>query len=147
MQGYSVKLRREMQQQYIQENVIGIKNAPWWLNHSHVEIREDMLAEDQEWIANNSTSVVNPGTEFARVEVAAGSTNLLLVQRMVVSGVVAVQRPNGRVKTVELPGDTPKLLAKDLEYIVTQINAANELMTTEQKEDFLPSASAPSKEN
>lgn len=131
-------------QQNTPDSVIGITNAPWWLNHSHVEIKEDLLAEDQEWVSNQTTKIINPGTKFARVEVAAGSANILLVNRMVVSGVVAVNRPGGRVKTVNLPGDVGKLLEQDLEYIVGQIQALNEPMSAEQQADFLPSANEPS---
>lgn len=127
-----------------QENTIGIENAPWWLPHSHVEIKEDLLAEDQEWIANQANTVVNPGTQFARIEVNTGSANILLAKRMVVSGVVAVNRPGGRVKTVNLPQDTSKLLAQDLQYIVEQISKLNEPMDAEAQQDFLPSANGQS---
>lgn len=130
-------------QQY-QENTISIENAPWWLNHSYVQIKEDLLAEDQEWIANQANTVVNPGTQFARVEVNTGSANILLAKRMVVSGVVAVNRPGGRVKTVQLPQDTGKLLMQDLQYIVEQISKYNEPMDAQAQADFLPPVSEPS---
>lgn len=130
-------------QQY-QENTIAIENAPWWLNHSQVVIKEDMLAEDQEWVTNQIVRVVNAGTPQATVETLPGSSNRLLVQRMVVSGVVAVNRPNGRVKTVNLPQDAGKLLSQDLDYIVAQINKLNEPMDAQAQADFLPSASEPS---
>lgn len=130
-------------QQY-QEDTIAIDNAPWWLNHSYVQIKEDLLAEDQEWIANQANKVVNPGTQFARVEVNTGSANILLAKRMVVSGVVAVNRPRGRVLTVNLPQDTSKLLAQDLDYIVAQIGKYNEPMDAEAQQDFLPSANGQS---
>lgn len=131
----------------MEENTIGIPNAPHWLNHSHVLIKEDFLAEDQEYIANNTTRIINPGTQFARVDTSLGSANILLVKRMVVSGVVAVQRPNGRIKTVTLPAEASKLLSTDLDYIVAEINKANAPMTEEQQQDFLPAASAPSATN
>jgi hypothetical protein len=126
------------------EDTIGIPNASWWLNHSHVEIKEDLLAEDMAWIANNCTRVVNPGTQFARVEQSLGDNNILLVKRMVKSGVVAVERANGRVKTVSLPQDAGKLLQQDLEYIVEQINKNNAPMDEAQQQDFLTGADAPS---
>jgi len=130
-----------------QDDVMSIPNAPHWLNHSHVEIRPDVLASDQEWIANQTNHVVNPGTQFARIEVSTGSANILLVKRMVVSGVVAVNRPGGRVKTVALPQDADKLLSYDLDYIAEQISALNEPMSAQAQTDFLPSASAPSAGN
>jgi hypothetical protein len=130
-----------------QDETITIDNASWWMNHSIVVIREDMLAEDSEWIGNQSTRVVNAGTQFARIESSLGSANILLVKRMVVSGVVAVQRLNGRVKTVNLPQDAGKLLSQDLDYIAEQIskyNAPSAPMTEAQQQDFLPAATAPS---
>lgn len=130
-------------QQY-QENTLAIENAPWWLNHSQVVVKEDMLAEDQEWITNQLARVVNPGTQFASMEVSAGSSNILLVKRMVMSGTVAVNRPNGRVKTVSLPQDAGKLLSQDLDYIVAQINKNNEPMSAQAQTDFLPPVSEPS---
>lgn len=129
------------------ENTIVLDNAAWWMNHSQVQIREDLLAEDQEWIANNATRVVNAGTQFARVESSLGSANLLLVKRMVVSGVVAVKRSGDRIKTVNLPQDAGKLLAQDLDYIAGKINEYNQPMTTEQQQDFLPAVSEPSGES
>lgn len=126
------------------ENTIGIENAAWWLNHSHVLIREDFTADDQEWVANQGTRVVNPGTQFARIEANLGSENRLLVQRMVVEGVVAVKRANDRIKTVNLPKDVSQLLAQDLNYIVAQIQKYNAPMSEEQQADFLPDASVPS---
>lgn len=125
-------------------NTIALVNATHWLNHSNVLIKEDMLAEDMAWIANNSTRVVNPGTQFARIEQSLGDSNILLVKRMVVSGVVAVNRSNGRVKTVNLPQEAGQLLQQDLEYIVEQINKYNAPMTEAQQQDFLNSADAPS---
>jgi hypothetical protein len=126
------------------DNTIPLVNAPHWLNHSHVLIKEDYLAEDEEWIANQTTKIVNQGTQNAQVEIKAGSTNILLVKRMVVSGVVAVNRANGRVKTVNLPQEAAQLLAPDLAYIAAQINQYNQPMTQEQQSDFLPSANGPS---
>jgi hypothetical protein len=130
-----------------QDETITIDNASWWMNHSIVVIREDMLAEDSEWIGNQATRVVNAGTQFARIESSLGSANILLVKRMVVSGVVAVQRLNGRVKTVNLPQDAGKLLSQDLDYIAEQINkynAPSAPMTEAQQQDFLPSANGQS---
>lgn len=122
----------------MQEDTVGIPNAKWWLPHSHVIIKEDLLAEDQEWIANNSTQLVNPGTQFARIDSRLGSANLLLIKRMVVQGVVAVKRSGDRIKTVNLPQDAHKLMATDLQYIAAQIQALNEPMTEGEQEDFLP---------
>lgn len=130
-----------------QEDIIAIPNAPHWLNHSHVEVRPDVLAKDQEWIANQTNRVINPGTKFARVEVDTGSANILLVKRMVVSGVVAVNRPGKRVKTVTLPDGAGDLLAGDLDYIAGQISVLNEPMDAEAQADFLPSANEPSAES
>lgn len=130
-----------------QDDIMSIPNAPHWLNHSHVEVRPDVLASDQEWIANQSNTVVNPGTQFARIESKVGSANILLVKRMVVSGVVAVNRPGGRVKTVNLPQDAGKLLAFDLDYIAGQISALNEPMSAEQQASFLPSVNGQSAAN
>lgn len=120
-------------------DMLHIPNAAWWLPHSHVEIREDLLAEDQEWISNQSSRVVNAGTPGARVESSLGSASVLLVRRMVVQGVVAVRRSGGRIKTVQLPSEAGKLLSFDLEYIVTQIGKYNEPMTEDEQSDFLPS--------
>lgn len=128
-------------------NTITIDNAPHWLNHSHVVIKADFLAEDQEWIANQSTQVINPGTTFARVESKLGSANLLVVKRMVIEGIVAVKRHGGRIKTVRLPQESHLLLASDLDYIVAQINKFNEPMTEEEQTDFLPSANGLSAEH
>lgn len=132
------------------DEVITIKNAPWWENYSIVTIKEDFLAEDQEWIANNTTKIINSGTKDVQIESSLGSANILLVKRMVVSGVVAVKRANDRVKTVNLPQDARKLLSQDLDYIAEQINKYNAPsmpMTQEQQQDFLPSANAPSEAN
>lgn len=124
----------------MQEDTIGIPNAKWWLAHSTVLVREDLLAEDSEWIGNQSTQVINPGTPFARIEARLGSANLLLVKRMVVQGVVAVRRANDRIKTVNLPQDAHKLLAADLDYIASQIQELNKPMTEEEQTDFLAGA-------
>jgi hypothetical protein len=122
------------------ENTIGIPNASWWENHSQVLIKEDLLAEDQEWITNNTTKVVNPGTQFARTEQSLGSVNILLIKRMVVSGVVAVKRSGDRIKTVNLPQDASKLLAQDVDYIVGEISKYNAPMSDQEQSDFLNSA-------
>lgn len=122
----------------MEEHTIGIINAPWWLNHSHVLIREDMLAEDSAWIANQSTRLVGAGTANPQIEFQAGNTNIFLVKRMVVQGIVAVKRANDRVKTVHLPQEAEKLLSQDLDYIVAQINKHNQPMTEDEQRDFLP---------
>ena len=124
----------------MQENVIAIPNAPHWLNHSHVVVKEDLLAEDQEWIANQSTQIINAGTQEPRIEAKFGSTNLLLVRRMVIEGVVAVKRSGDRTKTVSLPADAHKLLASDLDYIARQIQVMNTPMTEGEQQDFLHAA-------
>lgn len=129
------------------ESTIGIPNASWWMPHSQVLIKEDLLAEDQEWITNQTTRIINPGTQFARVEQSVGSAGILLVKRMVVQGVVAVKRSNDRVKTVNLPQEANKLLSQDIEYITEQIGKYNQPMSTQEQQDFLTSASEPSGTN
>ena len=126
---------------------IGIPNAKWWLPHSHVVIKEDFLAEDQEWIGNQTNRVIGAGTPMAQVVTQLGSANVLLVKRMVTQGVVAVKRANDRIKTVHLPAEAGQLLSADLEYIAQQIAQHNTPMTEEQQEDFLPSADEPSAAN
>ena len=129
------------------EPTFGIENAPWWLPHSQVLVREDYLAEDEAWIANQIVQVQNAGTQQASVSTQAGSLNILKVKRMVVQGVVAVKRANGRIKTVNLPHEAGKLLAQDLTYIASQIDALNAPMTAGEQAAFLPTANAPSEGN
>lgn len=129
----------------MQQDVIGIENAKWWLPQSHVVIKEDLLVSDQEWITNQTIKIAavgntNGGNGNAEVESRLGSANRLLIERMVVEGVVAVSRPRGRVKTVHLPAEASQLLQADLDYIVEQINALTQPMTAAEQKDFLPGA-------
>lgn len=129
------------------EATIAIPNASWWMPHSQVLLKEDLLAEDQAWIANQTTRIVNPGTSFARVESYLGDASILLVKRMVVHGTVAVKRSGDRVKTVTLPQEAGRLLRQDLDYIASKINEYNQPMTEEQQQDFLPAANGQSETN
>lgn len=121
-------------------DTVGIANAPHWLNHSIVTIKADYTAGDQAWILNQITL-----TPTDDAHVTERHQDILKVKRMVLPGsVVAVPRPGGRTKTVNLPQEASQLLVPDLDYIVSQIDAANKPMTAEEQAAFLASASAPS---
>lgn len=133
----------------MEEEPIAIPNAPWWLPHSHVLLKEDYTAADESWVlARTAKMSVQAGSTKATGEVQMGKDRgVLQIERMTIPGsVVAVQRRNGRVKTVHLPQEAEKLLVTDLAYIIGQIEALNEVMTPEEQADFLPGAPAPSEE-
>lgn len=130
-----------------QEEPICIDNAAWWLPHSHVLVKEDYTAADEAWVQARMVKIGVQGTGTkATPDMQIGKERgILQVERMVVAGsVVAVQRRNGRVKTVNLPQEAESLLLTDLAYIIGQIEALNEVMTPEEQTDFLPSAGEPS---
>lgn len=126
-----------------QENTIGIDNAPWWLPHSIVVLKEDYTAADETWVQKN---MIKFGTEGRGANMTPDmqmgkERGVLQAERMVQPGsVVAVMRRNGRVKTVHLPQEAESLLLPDLNYIINQIDALNEVMTPEEQANFLPSA-------
>lgn len=128
-------------------DIIGIPNAPHWLPHSHVEIKEDYTAADDQWVEARTVKLSVQGTgSKATPDIQAGKARgVLQVERMAQpGGVVAVQRRNGRVKTVHLPQEAEELLLNDLNYIIEQIDALNEVMTPEELNNFLPGAADPS---
>ena len=123
------------------ESTMGIDNAPWWLPHSMVVIKEDYTAADESWVQKRMGKLVMQGSgSKATADVEPGKERgVLQVERMVQPGsVVAVQRRNGRVKTVHLPEEAEQLLYTDLAYIIQQIELANEVMAPEEQADFLP---------
>ena len=127
----------------MEENTIGIDNAPWWLPHSTVVLREDYTAADEAWVQSRIAKVSVQGSgSGASGDVSFGKgRGVLQIERMSMPGsIVAVQRRNGRVKTVKLPQEAEQLLAPDLVYIVGQIEALNEPIAPEEQESFLPSA-------
>lgn len=131
----------------LQEDTVQIPNAPWWEPHSHVIVREDFLAEDEAWIQNHlgQKFKLDKNTQNPTVDMLVGNVNILMIQRMVTGGIVAVKRGSGRVKTVSLPTEAGKLLKNDIDYILAEINKLNPDMTEEEQEDFLPSANGRSK--
>lgn len=118
-------------------DITNIQNAPHWLNHSVVIVKEDYTAADEAWILNKLVSL-----DSNSVQMTGKHKDILTVQRMVQAGsVVAVTRSNGRVKTVHLPQETEELLWSDVEYIIAEINKLNEPpMTQEEQQAFLPSS-------
>ena len=114
-------------------DVTNIPNAAHWLNHSVVIVKEDYTAADEAWILNKLISI-----ESSSVQITGKHKDILTVQRMVQAGsLVAVQRSNGRVKTVHLPQEAEELLWSDLQYILAEINKLNEPpMTKKEQEDF-----------
>lgn len=125
------------------ENTFGINNAPWWLPHSHVELKEDYTAADEQWVQARMVkmSVVGAGSKASPDMQMGKERGILQVERMVMPGsVVAVLRRNGRVKTVHLPQEAENLLLTDLGYIIEQIEALNEVMTPEEQTSFLAGA-------
>lgn len=130
-----------------QEEPICIDNAAWWLPHSHVLIKEDYTAADEAWVQARMVKIGVQGAGMkATPDMRMGKERgILQVERMVMPGsVVAVQRRNGRVKTVNLPQEAENLLLTDLAYIISQIEALNEVMAPEEQESFLPGALVPS---
>lgn len=128
-------------------DIIGIPNASWWLPHSHVEIKEDYTAADDQWVEARivKLSVQGKGQNMTPDIQQGKARGVLQAERMVQpGGVVAVQRRNGRVKTVHLPQEAEQLLLNDLNYIIEQIDALNEVMGPEEHTNFLPGAAEPS---
>src|SRR6202040_3873867 len=107
------------------DETVQIENAAHWENHSFVRVRDEFLAEDEAWITNQIVKVQKSGNAKAEVETCPGDSNIYKVQRMVIEGVVAVRLRNGRVKTINLPVNAGKLLASDLNYIVSKIDEMN----------------------
>jgi hypothetical protein len=128
-------------------DTIPIPNAPWWEAHSFVVVKEDFLAEDEAWIQNRMSGKVkvDASNRSASMDTQMGNVNILLIQRMVTSGKVAVKRSSGRIKEVNLPQDAPRLLKSDQDYIIAELNNLNPDMTEEEQESFLPSANGHSK--
>lgn len=123
-----------------EESTIGIDNAPWWQPHSMVVLKEDYTAADEEWVQKRSGGMSIQKSGSADLQMGR-SRGILQIERMVQPGsVVAVERRNGRVKTVHLPQEAEKLLLTDLAYIVQQIEMLNNVMTPEEQESFLASA-------
>lgn len=127
---------------------IPIDNAPWWEDGSSVSIKEDYLAEDEAYVNNGMMKVVGLESGKPEMQNNSGSQGILKVERMVIQGTVRVKRGDAkrgteRIKTVLLPQDARLLMARDLNYIVKQIDAYNPPMTAEEQESFLPSASEP----
>lgn len=118
---------------------IGLKNAPHWLNHSHVLTKGRMTAGDAAEITNGmvSAEVVNG---MPLVITRAGNQNILKVRRMVVQGVVAVMLEDGETYEVALPAQAEELLTDDLDYICAQIDAKSRSLSVEQQQAFLASA-------
>ena len=123
-----------------QVDTVAIPNAAWWAPHSFVICKEDMLAEDEAWIQNRLSKIQGYGSNKPSMEMMVGNIRILTIQRMVTSGLVAVTRGSGRIKTVNLPHEAGKLLKSDLDYIFGEIDKLNPDMTEEQQTDFLPSA-------
>jgi hypothetical protein len=133
-----------------EEPTIQIENAPWWLPHSLVILKEDYTAADESWVQRNMIrfGVQGKGANATPDMQVGKERGVLQVERMVIPGsVVAVQRRNGRVKTVRLPQEAEQLLLTDLTYIIQQIDALNEVMTPQEQEHFLASANGQSKES
>jgi len=130
-----------------QEDTVQIPNAPWWLPHSHVIVKEDFLASDEAWIQNHlgNKMKIDKNSKNPEVDMLMGNVNILLVARMVVQGVVAVKRTSDRIKTVSLPAEADKLLKNDIDYICAEINRLNPDMEEDEQEDFLAGANGHSK--
>ena len=119
-------------------DVTNIPNAPHWLNHSVVIVKEDYTAADEAWILNKLISI-----ESSSVQITGKHKDILTVQRMVQAGsVVAVQRSNGRVKTVKLPQEAEELLWSDVEYIIAELDKLKgpPPLTEAEQKDFLPAS-------
>lgn len=128
---------------------IALKNAPHWMPHSHVLTKGRMTAGDSAEITNGMISVEMVGGA-PLVVTKAGNQNLLKVQRMVISGVVAVMLDNGDDEPekyeVSLPEDAADLLPEDLDYICAQIDAKSKSLSMEEQKRFLNSANGHSEE-
>ena len=122
---------------------LALKNAEWWLNHSHVLIKGRLTAGDNAVIANGVVQVEMQGKEPVMVS-KAGLANILKVQRMVTQGTVAVMLQGGQTYEVSLPGEVENLFPDDLSYICEQIDALSRPLSAQEQKDFLASASAPS---
>lgn len=120
-----------------------IENAPWWLPHSIVVMREDYTAADESWVQARMMKIgVQRDGQNATPDIQMGKERgVLQVERMVQAGsVVAVLRSAGRTKTVHLPQEAEQLLLPDLNYIIQQIDALNQVIMPEDQANFLPSA-------
>lgn len=122
---------------------LALKNAEWWLNHSHVLIKGRLTAGDNAVIANGVVQVEMQGKEPVMVS-KAGLANILKVQRMVTQGTVAVMLQGGQTYEVSLPGEVENLFPDDLSYICDQIDALSKPLSAQEQKDFLASANAPS---
>jgi hypothetical protein len=125
---------------------ISIPNAPWWQNHSQVLLKGVLKASDEAWIQNKMISVSGVGAN-ATVESNPGNSSILKVQRMVQQGTVSVMLKGGQKYEVSLPKDAGELLATDLAYINSQIDALSAPMSAEEQQAFLASANAQSGES
>jgi len=126
-------------------DITNIPNASHWLNHSVVIVKEDYTAADEAWILNKLISI-----ESSSVQITGKHKDILTVQRMVQAGsVVAVQRSNGRVKTVHLPQEAEDLLWSDVEYIIAELDKLKgpPSMTKQEQEDFQTPVSEHSQAN
>jgi hypothetical protein len=122
---------------------IDIDNAPWWEPGSGVVLKEDLLAEDEAYINNRLMKVTGLESGNPQMENQSGSQGIFKVERMIIRGTVIVKRPGNRVKRVSLPEGAGQLMARDLAYIVKQIDRLNPPMSAEEQRDFLPTASEP----
>ena len=120
-------------------DVTNIPNAPHWLNHSVVIVKEDYLAEDAAKVLHALIRL----NENNELELPMKHQDIVKVQHMVQPGsVVAVPRSNGRVKTCKLPEETTQLLWDDLQYILKEIEKLSAPpMTKKEQEDFPKPAS------
>ncbi len=118
---------------------ITLKNAPHWLNHSHVLVKGRMTAGDVAEITNGmvAVEVVN---NTPVVITRGGNQNILKVRRMVTQGVVAVMLEDGEKYEVQLPGGVEDLFQDDLDYICAQIDAKSRPLSAEEQKRFLNSA-------
>jgi hypothetical protein len=131
-------------------DTVQIPNAPWWENNSYVVVKEDFLEEDSAWVQNHlnwQARTDRNNKQNSAIDAQIGNVNILTIQRMVVQGLVAVKRRDGRIKTVNLPTDAGKLLKNDSDYIMAEINKLNPDMAEEAQEAFLASANGQSKGN
>jgi hypothetical protein len=120
-------------------NEIAITNAPWWANHSYVQLKGLYLAEDEAYVANSIVSITGAGTANTAIQTRAGDQAMLKVQRMVAQGTVSVMLRGGQKYEVSLPGEVGKLLSIDLAYISAQIDALSQPMSAEEQASFLAS--------
>ncbi len=110
-----------------------IKNAEWWMNHSHVLLKGILTLDDNATVANAA-------------EGHRGDTARLKIQHMVTQGVVAVMLPpDGEKYECKLPDEAGNLLDADALYILEQIEAISKPMSAEEQKAFLARANAHSK--